>query len=226
MAGLDRSAPLNASTTALRIVDFLIRTEVERKNLFRLHLQTTVRRISPLLIDLAEFESIVLEDMVSLMRAPPHWPWRPLGGFRPCLTRNSMRRNYWLRAAGSRDAYHFARSFTDPGVVVRKPNNPRGRFAFRPYKDALDFSAAVGPCVLCGIGATAVLKLPYELPESVIVSLPGRKLNEVIDHPVFVGRPYAIKRVMADIFDGLPLLVFRAKLLPFEGPWAPMPTAW
>lgn len=222
----DTGAPprLNAASVALQIADFLISTEVERLRLFRLHLQTTVRWVSPLLLDLADFESISLDHALARIRPPPNWPARPLYGFIPSTLRHSQRRRIWLRSAGSRDSWYFERTFSEPGVVVRGADHPNGRFAIRPCGPVLGFTAAVGPCLINAFSRMATLKLTEPLPEILLTSLVGRKLEQVVEHPVFSGRGYVVRRAVADPDDDLPVLVFCAQLSPFVGPWAGLAT--
>jgi hypothetical protein len=204
---------------ALRIADFIVRTELERLELFRSHLQDTLRRISPLLVDLVAFENFVLKDALDLIYPPDNWPQRPLYHFPWTNSRSSQRFGHWLRASGSGDAWFFERKFANPGVVIRKASHPKGRFAIRPCGSVLGFAAAIGPCVLSAFGSTAILKLPDPLPETFMASLPGRRLNEIVEHPIFAKREYVIRGATADGSDGLPVLAFGARMISFEGPW-------
>lgn len=204
----------SASAVALRVADFLIRFEVERLHLFRLHLHTSVRLVTPLLLDLAALEGISLTDALALLAPPQYWPWRPLYDRRPSLMRHAQRRKNWLRAVGSRHEWHFERTFANPGVVIRKIDHPHGRFAIRPCGPMLGFTAGLGPCLLSAFGSTAMLKLSEPLPQTFMAAMAGRKLDQVIDHPLFAGKKYVIRHVKPDD-DDLPIIAFGAKLVPF-----------
>ncbi len=204
---------------ALQIADFIAKTQAKKLHLYRRHLQTSLGLVSPLLIDLAAYEGIAMEDAVSELHPPQTWPWRPLNGFSPHFFRRALQNKLLVRAAGSRDEWHFDRTFSSPGVVIRKTNHPRGRFAIRPCGRVLGFTAAIGPCFLSACTSKAILKITEPLPEIVLGSLLGRLLDHVVDHPIFVNKNYVILRAVADPEDSLPVLIFRAKLKAFIGPW-------
>ncbi len=208
-----------SSDCALRIADFLLRMETERMELFRLYLQSSLRRVSPLLIDLAAFENISLKTALTCIHPPQSWPQRPLYSPPWFRFRISQQRKYWLRRVCSHEPWHFERAFADPGVIIRRCNHAKGRYAIRPFGTVLGFSAAIGPCVLSAFGPTAVLKLPDQVPETFLASMTGRILNEIVEHPIFAQRKYIIRRAEADTFDGLPIITFGAKMLRFTGPW-------
>ena len=208
-----------ASAVALRVANFLIQTEEERFRLFHLYLQATVRRVSPLLLDFVEMESMKLDDLALLIKPPENWPWRPMDDKALALARSYYWRKVWLRTASSRHAWQFKRTFINPGVIVREANHPNGRLAIRPCNAVLGFTAGVGPCILSVYSSSATLKLPDPVPEIVMASLPGMNLGSVVDHPIFTRRRYIIKNAEADPFDFGPLLTFSAQLTDFVGPW-------
>jgi hypothetical protein len=209
----------SAAAVSVRIADFLVRTETERLSLFRLHLQAQVRRVSPLLLDLAAMEGVSLSGAVGLMYPPQDWPWRPLYDAPTMLVRQSQRVKGWLGSPGTKDSGRFRRAFANPGVVIRDVEHPRGRFGIRPAGEVMAFTAAIGPCLLSAFGASAMLKLPEPLPETLLMSMPGRQLDRLVEHPAFVDRSYRVIRVQPDLSDGLPIITFRAPLIPFEMPW-------
>lgn len=211
--------PDEAAAVALGIADFLVRTEMERLRLFRRHLHATVRRVSPLLIELALMEGVSLSDAVDLIHPPQDWPWRPLSDFSPSLVRRSQQRKAWLGSAGPRDVARFRRAFANPGVVVREADHPRGRFGVHPCEGVLGFTAAIGPCLLSAFGATAMLKLHQPLPETLMAAMPGRRLGQLIDHPLIAAGDHTVLRVQPDLGDGLPVISFRAPLVRFEMPF-------
>lgn len=216
-----RTAIEDAPSVAFGIADFLVRTEVERLRLFRLHLQATVDRISPLLLDMAAMEQIDLDYALGLMLPPQDWPWRPLQADRPAGFHHRQLRKGWAAAGSSaRNSARFRRSFANPGLVIRDVDHPRGRFAIRPSGRAMGFTAGIGPCLLSAFGSTAMLKLSEALPETLVTAMPGRPLDQLVDHPAFTGRGYRVLRVEDDLGDHLPVLVFRAPLAAFAMPWS------
>lgn len=207
-----------APAVAVRIADFLVRTEVERLRLFRMHLAATVRTASPLLLDLAALRGIDLMGATTLIHPPQDWPWRPIEEYPPSLLRKSMRPGLWLTGKVAREARAFERSFANPGVVIRGTDHPDGRFAIRPAASVMGFTAGIGGSLVSAFGSLAMLKLEGPIPEALMISMPGRTLGQVVDHPVFAGRDYVIRRAVPDLTDGMPVLEFRTRLVPFEMP--------
>jgi hypothetical protein len=216
-----KRSTIKAPDVALRILDFMVRTEWERQHLFRQHLQATVRSISPLLVDLAALEGVCLHDAYERILPSRDWPWHPPYDLRPLIFRGSRQRSLWSGMVGSRHEMRFERAFASPGVVIRKINHPNGRFAIRPSGSVMGFTASLGPCLLSAFGSTAWLKLPASLPEILMAAIPGRVLSEVVEHPLFSSRAYKVRRVSVDPADGLPLLTFEAKTVSFAGRWVP-----
>lgn len=211
---------LTAASVASQIADFLERTEFERLQLFRLHLQATIRRASPLLLDLAALENISLNRITALIYPPRDWPRRPFFDFSPIPLWKWLHKNAWRAASTRREVLRFERMFANPGVIIRPFDDPRGKFAIRPCRTVLGFTADLGQCVLTGFGSTAVLKLDEQLPEIIAASLAGRTLGEVVDHPIFAGRDYVIRRVVIDPTDGTSVIAFRANTVAYKGDWA------
>jgi hypothetical protein len=218
--GIQQASPVSDPTVARRIADFLERTETERLQLFRLHLQATVTRVSPLLLDLAAIEDLSLKDITALIYPPRDWPRRPFLDFSPIPLWKWLHKKAWRASSARREVLRFERMFANPGVIIRPFDDPRGKFAIRPCRTVLGFTADLGPCVLTGFGSTAVLKLDEQLPEIIMASLAGRTLGEVIDHPIFAGRDYEIRRAAIDPTDGTSVIAFRAKTVAYRGDWA------
>jgi len=211
---------ISAASVALEVASFLERTESERLRLFRLHLQTTITRVSPLLLDLAAFESISLSEATALIYPPQGWPGHPVSDFAPLPIWKLLQKKAWRQVSGRRDAVRFQRMFANPGVIIRTFNDPRGRFGIRPCRTVLGFTAGIGSCVLTAFGSTAILKLGEQLPASVLASIDGYRLGDVVDHPIFAGRAYLIHRAMLDPADAMPLIAFHAKTVAYWGNWA------
>lgn len=217
--GADDPWLLTAESVALRIAFFLARTEFERLQLFRLHLQTNVKRVSPLLLDLAAFEGVSLTSAAALMYPPQDWPARPLYDISPVSIWKSHLKKA-RRAAGRREAMRFAHMFTNPGVIIRGFNDPRGKFGIRPCRTVLGFTAGMGPCELTAFSSTGILKLGQPLPETIIASILGYRLGDIVDHPIFANRDYFIRRIMPDPVDDMPVIAFHAKTVAYRGNWA------
>lgn len=209
----------SAASAALQIANFLARTELERLLLFRLHLQTTIRRVSPLLLDLAVRENISLTNASALIYPPQDWPGRPFFDVSPVPIWRMVQKNGWRQGTARRERVRFERMFANPGVIIRQFDDPRGRFGIRPCRSVLGFTAAMGSCVLTAFGSTGILKLGDQLPQTVMTSLKGHRLGDIVEHPIFAGRDYLIRRAMHDPADDMPVLAFHAKTIAYKGTW-------
>lgn len=217
ITGVEADAP---QKVAFEIADFLVRTETERVELFRRHLQATVRKVSPLLLDLAILQGVRLAGAVWAMRPPQDWPWRPLDDVPPGLVRRLRLTHYQPNFSKGSVARRFERHFASPGVVIRGVGDPAGALAIRPIGKVLGFSAEVGACVLTAFTSTAQLRLPTPLPETLAMAMPGCRLDRIVDHAIIAGRDYTVRRVILDTHDGLPVIFFSARLVPMAFPWA------
>ena len=215
-----RDAPMiSASAVAVGVADFIVRTEAERMRLFRLHLDSTVLQVSPLLPELASMEGIGIHDAAALISPPQDWPWRPIYDPPSPTMRQWQHRRFLLGRDAERGAGRFRRAFASPGLIIRDVDHPRGRFAIRPSGGVLGFTAAIGPALLSSFGVMAVLRLPEPLPETLVLAMPGRKLGQLVDHPLFRDRDYMVRRVVTDPSDDLPVLEFKVPLVPFAIRW-------
>ena len=214
---------VGAPAVAVAIADFLVRTETERLRLFRQHLQASVVQVSPLLLDLAAMEQVDLAEATSLMHPPQDWPWRPLAEPANPAMRQWQARRWMFGQDAERGAGRFRRAFASPGVVIRDADHPRGRLAIRPSGGVLAFTADIGACRLTACGPIAMFRIPEHLPETLVMAMPGRRLGQLVEHPLFRDRDCKVRSVMTDPTDDLPVLTFRVPLVPFAMPWAPAP---
>jgi len=212
--------PVHVEAFDGKIAEFIGRVERERNDLFQQHLHATVRRASPLLLGLAAMEGISIAAAVSQCRPPETWPRMPLYDFPPNRLRVSQLRPIRTGSTNLHEERRFRRAFCDPGVIIRPVDDPRGRFAVRPFSGMLAFTAAIGPCLLSAFGGTATLKLREPLPETLAIAMPGRPLRKLIDHPLFSEHPCRVLRVDTDAQAGPSILSFRVPLVGFEFPRA------
>ena len=57
------------------------------------------------------------------------------------------------------------------------------------------------------------------MPETLVMAMPGRRLGQLVDHPLFRDRDCVVRRVITDPVDDLPVLEFKVPLVPFEMRW-------
>lgn len=219
-----RGVPANAQAVRKAIEEYLSRTDSEREDLFRLYLNANVTLVTPLLLDLAALEGIALSKALSHVRPPRGWPQRPL------LHRASkpFRHNpkslrppgpSWSAIQAWAEARSFRRTFIQPGVIIRDFIDPKGRFGIRPVGGMLGFTADIGECLLTAFGPTAELRLNDSFAETIMTSMVGRTLDQVVEHPIFMGKGYRILSVEADSFDGATTISFSADLVPLTIPF-------
>jgi hypothetical protein len=210
--------PASVAAIDSRIAEFIGRVEREREHLFHLHLQETIRCTSPLLLDLAAMEGISIADAVAGCRPPEDWPRVTRYDYLPNRLRGTQLPPTQPGSTNQHEERRFRRAFSAPGVIIRQVDNPRGRFAVRPFAGMLAFTAAIGSYLLSSFGATATLMLREPLPETLAVAMPGRPLGLLIDHPLFTEHICRVMRVDSHASTGASVLSFRVPLVEFEMP--------
>ena len=108
--------------------------------------------------------------------------------------------------------FGIACAFAEAGIVLRGIGDPRGHLAIRLGVDTLDFAVGIGPCAMSAVGGIGMLRLPESLPETLLLSMPGRRLGQVVDHSIFRDRDIRIRDVMTHPGSQLPVLCFRPEL--------------
>lgn len=190
-----------------RIDDFLHRFAHEREALYRAWLRANVTYASPLLLDLVALEGLDLDEVIGAMKPPPGWPTLPAHS-----ARHSMALKLAIHLGPRRDrAFH--RATVRGGVRFRSPDDPGGAFGFWPARDAFCVRRDFEPCSLVVIGADARLRLPSGIPDTLLCAAPGRRLDEIVDHPLFIGRGYRVRRSHSEDANGGPALDFRCGLV-------------
>jgi hypothetical protein len=217
MIAFDASMPQPAADAILhRIEGFIKETEAERLRLYRLHLQATIRRVSPLISDSAAFAGSRLRVLVEDLSPPPSWPWRMAGTpfhnpFRAakCSANGpaSLTRPGVLRKAGAKN--WLTRSF----------NGMRGELSLVVEGGSLEAFVSLGTAYMQTHAGVASVMLPDPLPETVAAALPGRLLEELVQHPIIDGRGYVVDQVHPPTHWPGHVVIFRTGLLPFDMPW-------
>lgn len=216
-ASLESAPEVRADHEALEAVkrEMHLHVVAERRRLlrlYRLQLQATISRVSPLVLDLAASAGIAMDAVAQGLRVPPGW--RPTVWTTAPLPSSGPRDKHGgFIARGSR---MFARS---GAAIARGPTHPSGLLGFYPGDQALEVVAALGDAVLSTDGCIAHLWLPDRLPEVLLSAVTGRSIDEVASHPVLDGRGYVITDVAERAMSGGTVLVFHPGLLPHRMPW-------
>ena len=180
-----------------------------------------VRFASPLLLDAVADDGLILERQLSRMRCglPGIWP-----GSRWIDERwetHRLRQVLTPKMGDISEDESFERVFHHAGVVVRLPSDPAGAFGLKVIDDQLEVVLGLGPHLLLTFGPTAELRLDGALPETVATAIGGRQLDEVVSHPLFIGRRYPITEALQppQVRHGGTTIRFRTGRTGFAMPW-------
>ncbi|MES3150869.1 hypothetical protein [Sphingomonas faeni] len=200
----------------------LVQTEVARLRLYRLKLQITVGRVSPLAIDLAAHGGFQLDDVARCLQPPSSWPWRDVMGGRGCATNRRWRPvGTHTGIKGMTASVPGAWPRLGPGAALMlHAADRRGELAYAVSGNALEAVTRMGDCILQTDQGIARVLLDDVLPETLVAALPGRSLDDMFDHPVLSGRGYVIERVRQPEPSAAHVVTFRTGLLPHSMPWA------
>ena len=197
---------------------FISATEHERLVLYRMHLQATVRSISPFTLAFAEHVGVDLEEGMDSIRPPSQWPWRP----QPQTLAQSL-------AHRSRSARHHVNSkHWAVHAMLQRYVTDHGFVHFGEGKDMLLFDVdgpwlsmhgRIGECSVRVVAGTAALTLPAGFPETLGGAMVGRPVDAVVDNPALTGRGYRVKRVREATVGAGPTLVFSTGRCRFTMPW-------
>lgn len=189
--------------------------KLERLRLYRLHLQVTVRKVSPLVLDLAAYTGSRFDDVVDEFAPRSTWPDGDLGKVGP-RSRPNAGSQRWIGHKHSNAAREWRRNHRRG--VVRGGAASGAQIVFMVMAGRVEALAALAGCALQTMGSYASLHLPDALPETVAAALPGRDVDALFGHPVLDGRGYVVEHVHAG-FSGGEVVTFRTGSLPCELPW-------
>jgi len=199
----------------------LVQTEAARLRLYRLKLQITVGRVSPLAIDLASHGNFQLDDVARCLQPPSSWPWRDVMSGRDCATNRRWRPVGTPNGIkGMTASVPGAWPRLGPGAALMlRAEDGRGELAYVVSGNVLEAVTRLGDCILQTDQGIARVLLDDVLPETLVAALPGRRLDEMFDHPVLNGRGYVIERIRQSEPSAAHVITFRTGLLPFSMPW-------
>lgn len=155
---------------------------------YRSYLAGIVSEATPILLDLCGHWSIDLAALVAGIRPPVRWPYDPPAGIR------------------------YAPAL-DGGAVER-----RRRLRIVASGAALEVRARMEGCFLTTSAGRLHLWLTDNVPETVAHGAPGRRLGDVVSHPVFDERSYTI--VSCTLVGSSTLIEALAPPVPYRMPWA------
>jgi hypothetical protein len=191
-----------------RMLDAERRFENERRQLYRVYLDTFVTTASPLLIDVADEWQVDVPAMLRQMVPPFAWPLR----WRAHVT----------RPAGDLLASHRGRNIIPilgVGWLPRNLDRRRNeRLSLEVLNGTLQTRFQLGRARCYGVDGQIEVWVPGELPGTLVAAALGRPLAAIVDHPLFQRRPYPIEEIAVGVGDHTVIYA--------GAPALPMPAAW
>ncbi|MDQ2804361.1 MAG: hypothetical protein M3Y41_17395 [Pseudomonadota bacterium] len=206
------------ASVELAIERFTAARERERLVLYRMHLQATVRWISPLTLAMAKHVGIDLGDGMKSIRPPSEWPWR-----RP----DSLVRSFAHRGHITHRLY-FAPNRPAIQVLLQRYVTGHGFVHIGSGSDILVFDVngpwlsmhgQIGQCALRVATGTAALTLPAGVPDTLAAAMVGKPVDAIVAHPALTGSGYSVKRVREANGAAGPTLIFSTGRSRLVMPW-------
>lgn len=194
----------------------------ERLRIYRMRLQSQIRSVSSLALDLADMHGAGIHGVAELLR--PQFDLQrcaalmPSGrpGLHPRKGRSGRLAggSPWMRASDQRVSYAVSRR----GIVLDAEAG-YGHLGFMIAKGELVAAGWLGECWFHTEGARAHIVLRAEVPETLIAAAVGRSIGQIISHELFAGREYPISRAVR-IDDGPAVaFTFETGRKAVEMPW-------
>ena len=193
---------------------FISTQERARLKLYRMYLQASVTTMNRLA---SEFASASGDDAAAIarrLRPAADWPWMAMGG-RAASTS-------WIAAEALQHSssrcitrYYSSKKVADGNAAQQdQPYDLR----FRAVGCCLEVGGRLGRGILetkCDIASLEILD---DLPLTIIASMPGRTMGELLDHPLFNGRDYVIQSAERAPWGTL-LITFYTGVVTVVLPW-------
>ena len=194
--------------------------DAERLESYRAYVGAVVATVSPLLIAVCEQEGRDLDALVHAMR--PDAPWDPwvCGARSPGKVHRRRPRRVSLGALSPvlRDRCELD-WFAHAGAVFEPRSLGGVRFGVRVLDRGLEMAAMLGEARLRTHGSTGSLTIREELPATLAAALPGRALDDLVEHPLLAGAGCIVTRVDDPDFWGTKLR-FSLEPVAWTMPWA------
>lgn len=198
----------------------IIRSEAAARllQLYRGYVGATVNGVSPLLLRWCDLNREDLDEVAWSLG--PNRPWMPwLCGPRPLGTMPGSKSWYppTGMTAGER-AYAALQRFAFSGTVLERRSR-RDLFGMRVRHGCLEVGAVLSGTRLRTYGSAGEIVVPGELPSTLVSALPGRTLDQLVQHPLLDGAGCIVFEVGEPQGTGTRIL-FRLPPVPWRLPWA------
>lgn len=180
---------------------------------FRTYVGTVIKAVSPLVLDACRMEGLELDTLLEGLRHDcPFRPW--LGGSPPMHGIGHGARRFVVLPTHHAMVAQFHRC----GIVVREEVAPMGALGFPVGARCLEFAMKTQHARMSSANGLVRLQLARSIPETLCISLRGRPIEDVVDHPVLFGRGYTVMRVVPSPHGGVCVLL-RVGCVPWRMPW-------
>lgn len=165
----------------------------EREAVMTAQIRSSLRGVSRLLRRMCDHEGLSLGAVAYGVIPSAHilapgegHPWLPRDGD---AARRARARSYHLRSADGWD-----RRFYRVGAFIRPRTHPSGRWAVRMNGGVLHASMTLsGHRVDYRSAKLAMIDLKLQIPDTVRIALAGKRLVDVVEHPVFEDDGFVIR---------------------------------
>lgn len=175
-----------------------------RFKFMREHLARTVDRASPLLLDL--IPSARLDGLARRLAPGPALPWASDDATRP------------RRSGIKNPSSHL--TLEAVATLRLDPQDASGVLQLNVVGGELHAELQIGVARISTWRSPARLVLPDRLSDTLAVAMAGRRLGDLLDHPLLSGREYRVVDA-APFSSGFGTVIrFTAELRPWSPPWA------
>jgi hypothetical protein len=149
--------------------------------------------VSLLLARMCQFEGLTLAAVAHGVLPVAHY-LQPTEGFSWQPSKGPEASEARSREATLRMTDGWERKFYRNGVFVRPRAHSRGRWAAKQTKGLLATSFELDGCLVrSGDGGVATIYVPKTFPHTVMTAMAGRRLADVVQHPVFEDAAFVIR---------------------------------
>lgn len=201
-----------ARLLGVQIRDFMESSDRERLRLFRLYLQMTVTRVSPIVVDLAAFVGSDFATIAEDLAPPRSWP-------ELLVVRGSADVRSGDASSGLPRMRLASSVLNAASLRSRRPSGRRAANAsLLVAAGTIDTRLVARGCAIRTRGEVADILLPTAVPDTVVAALPGRPIDVLLSHPLLDGRGYVVKRARSGTVTPLVVTICTGTL-PACLPW-------
>lgn len=189
-----------------------------RLEMFRMRMQVTLGKASAASVLVAQEGGATVGDLAWDFTPPPSWPDRQRG-LLDRLHRASVAAREAGASRGEPDRFHrFASRVGRIGGAVRRDVAGLKVVSWQPSLDSVELVGVAEAFHIRTCGDRLFLRLLDPLPETLVASLPGRIIGDLIEGPSIFAAGYLVERVKVEAAGAL--VTMHAGTVPVSMPWA------